>query len=283
MIKTPPTEEKLRTLCENGLWETAELLIKEHKLTQFIIKDGKLAEALVGTEKWLAQFITVDPETLALKDIARKLANCPDEILIHGATGTGKEIIARSMIGDRKGPFKSVNCGGLPENLVESELFGHKRGSFTGATVDKVGMFEAAANGVMFLDEVADLPLNIQGKLLRALQEKVVRPVGSNEEIKINCKFVAASKKSLKKMLEKDTFRDDLYARLSTFELDIKSIKERQCDIKPIIEAMGEPGKLFLAELAKMGRRIDELETRFNVRSLQQYVKRFAVLGKIEI
>jgi transcriptional regulator with PAS, ATPase and Fis domain len=146
----------------------------------------------------LNNFITEDAKMLELKSLVRLLALRNDPVLIHGESGTGKEIIASSLHGHRKGLFLAVNTTSLPDNLLESELFGHVKGSFTGADKDRVGKLEAAANGTIFLDEIGDMKPNMQEKLLRALQEKVITPVGSNEERPINCRVIAATHKVIR-------------------------------------------------------------------------------------
>lgn len=284
MINTdaPPTEEDLVLLIKNGLSDIARSMIEQWKLS-YVIEDGQLKDALKGTALQLKRFITEDPDMIALKDSVHKLSKCDDEILITGETGTGKEIIAKAMIGDRQAKFIAVNCAGLPSELIESELFGHKRGSFTGSlATDKEGMFSVAGEGVMFLDEIGELPLGVQGKLLRAIQEKTIRKVGSNTEEKIYCKFVCATRCNLKKMVTEGTFRDDLFARISTFELHITPLRDRESDIKPIIASMPK-GKEFNDAIARAGIPVHKLDTQFNVRSLQQHVKRWAVLGRMPL
>jgi transcriptional regulator with PAS, ATPase and Fis domain len=225
----------------------------------------------------LKEFITIEDETLRMKEDARKIAKSEHEVLITGETGTGKELIAKSMIGERIGAIKAVNCAGFPSELIESELFGHIRGSFTGANTEKEGLLSAAKDGIMFLDEVGELPMHVQAKLLRALQDKSIRKVGSNVEEKITCKFVCATHRNLKKMVESKEFRQDLYARISTLELHIKPLRDRKCDIVPITESL-KGGKDFLL---KHQDELPLLDLSLNVRSLQQHVIRFAVLGRL--
>lgn len=284
MVNTniPPTEDELILLLKNGLVDIAQSMLDQWKMP-YIIENGELKDSLKGTALQLKRFITQDAGMIALKESVHKLSKCDDEILITGETGTGKEIIARAMMGDRQAKFIAVNCAGLPSELIESELFGHKRGSFTGSlATDKEGMFSVAGEGVMFLDEIGELPLAVQGKLLRAVQEKTIRKVGSNLEEKIYCKFVCATKRNLKSMVTDGTFRDDLFARISTFELHITPLRDRENDIKPIIASMPK-GKEFNEALATAGIPVHKLDTQFNVRSLQQHVKRWAVLGKMPL
>jgi transcriptional regulator with PAS, ATPase and Fis domain len=285
-VRIIPSESSLRALLANNMTEAVQSLLNINPELTFKIENGQLVDSVTGAELWLKRFITEDPDSITMKVDAMKLAKVDDEVLIIGETGTGKEIIARSMIGDREGKFIAVNCAGLPETLIESELFGHKAGSFTGADKGKKGMLTAAAKGVLFLDEIGELPLTVQGKLLRALQEKKIRPVGENEEIDISCRFVCATHRDLRKMVEERLFRQDLYARISTFELRIKPLRNRTCDIAPIVLSIGESLKMgakaqeFLATYTEDILN-DKIDLSLNVRSLEQSLKRFNVLGKI--
>jgi len=182
------------------------------------------------------------------------------------------------MIGNREGPIKALNCAGFPEELIESELFGHVKGAFTDAKVDKVGLMQAAKDGICFLDEVGELPLTVQAKLLRVIQSKKLRKVGSNEEVDINCKFVCATNRNVKTMVEQGSFRKDLYARLSTLEIHIEPLKVRPNDVEPILLSM--PGGKKLIEAYSISE-IKKRDLSLNVRSLQQLVIRYNVLGAI--
>ncbi len=167
-------------------------------------------------------------------NIIKKVALAPTNILITGESGTGKEVIAKAIhfngpLSDK--PFITVNCGAIPENLIESELFGHKKGSFTGAVSDKDGLFLAANKGTLFLDEVGELPLNMQVKLLRALQERVIRPVGENKNINIDVRIVAATNRHLEEMVTEGTFRQDLYYRLNVINIHAPALRERLEDV----------------------------------------------------
>jgi two-component system response regulator PilR (NtrC family) len=189
------------------------------------------------------------------KQIA-KLARSQAPIYICGESGSGKEVVAR-MIHEQgpraSGPFVPVNCGAIPSELMESEFFGHRKGSFTGAVTDKEGLFQAAHGGTLFLDEVADLPLPMQVKLLRAIQEKAVRPVGSQQESAIDVRLLSATHKDLARLVEAGDFRQDLYYRINVIELRVPSLRERQEDIglfaTHILNAMareygGEPPRI---------------------------------------
>ncbi len=171
--------------------------------------------------------------------LSRKLARSQAPILISGESGTGKELAARLVhtSGPRADkPFVPVNCGAIPEHLMESEFFGYKKGSFTGATQDKIGLFQAANGGTLFLDEVADLPQHMQVKLLRAIQERAVRPIGAQAEVATDVRILSATHKDLGKLVETGAFRQDLYYRLNVIELRMPSLRERPEDIPELAE-----------------------------------------------
>lgn len=173
----------------------------------------------------------------ALLKMIERVGPSRTNILVIGDSGTGKELVARlihdsSPLKDR--PFVPVNCGAIPETLIESELFGHKKGSFTGAVADKPGLFEAANGGTLFLDEVGELPLSMQVKLLRALQDKTIRRVGGNESTKVDCRIIAATNRDLEAGVAKGTFREDLFYRLNVIMIRTPPLKERPGDI-PIL------------------------------------------------
>lgn len=171
----------------------------------------------------------------ALRKKITKLARSQAPVFIHGESGSGKELAAHMIHeqGSRaKQPFIPINCGAIPSELMESEFFGHKKGSFTGATSDKDGLFKAADGGTLFLDEVADLPIQMQVKLLRAIQEKKIRPVGDHNEYPIDVRILSASHKDLLPLIKQGKFREDLYYRINVIELNIPSLRERQQDIE---------------------------------------------------
>lgn len=173
----------------------------------------------------------------AIFDLIKRVSQAPTNVLITGESGTGKEVVAKAIhyngpLKDK--PFVTINCGAIPENLMESEMFGHKKGSFTGAIVDKVGLFEVADGGTLFLDEVGELPVSIQVKLLRAIQERVIRRVGATEDLKIEVRIIAATNRNLEEMVNKGTFRQDLFYRLNVIGIRTPSLRERADDI-PIL------------------------------------------------
>ncbi len=180
------------------------------------------------------QLIGDSPVMKKLNDIIKKLARSQAPVFIYGESGTGKELVARSIhqqSARRDGPFIAVNCGAIPENLVESEFFGYKKGSFTGANKDTPGLFTSANGGTIFLDEVADLPLAMQVKLLRAIQERAVRPIGGDNEIPIDVRILSATHKNLTKLVENHEFREDLYYRLNVISLGMPPLRKRGSDI----------------------------------------------------
>jgi len=175
----------------------------------------------------------------ALKKMITRVASSKTNILIIGESGTGKELVARALhelSPVANGPFIAVNCGAIPETLIESELFGHKKGSFTGAHVDKPGLFEAADGGTLFLDEIGELPISMQVKLLRALQDRAIRRVGANDTIKIDVRIVAATNKNLEEAAKKGTFREDLYYRLNVILLETPPLRNRVGDMELLTE-----------------------------------------------
>lgn len=168
-------------------------------------------------------------------DLVRRVSQAPSNVLVTGESGTGKEVVAKAI--HFNGPLKdkafvTVNCGAIPEQLMESEMFGHKKGSFTSAIADKAGLFEAANGGTLFLDEIGELPISIQVKLLRALQERVIRRVGANEDIKVDIRIIAATNRSLEKMVEQGTFRQDLFYRLNVIQIQLPPLRERREDVR---------------------------------------------------
>ncbi|MCO7225309.1 sigma-54 dependent transcriptional regulator [Pleionea sp. CnH1-48] len=180
------------------------------------------------------QFIGSTDCVQRLKQTILKVAKSQAPIYVHGESGTGKEMVARLIHknGPRTdGPFIAVNCGAIPSELVESEFFGHKKGSFTGASQDKEGLFQAANGGTLFLDEIADLSLSMQVKLLRAIQERAIRSIGSDQEVNVDIRIISASHKDLKALVKDGHFRQDLFYRVNVIEVDVPALRERRDDI----------------------------------------------------
>lgn len=174
------------------------------------------------------------PQMVEVREMITRVARSQATIFIHGESGTGKEVAARAIheqSSRSEGPFIAVNCGAIPENLVESEFFGYKKGAFTGANQDTDGLFVAASGGTLFLDEVADLPLPMQVKLLRAIQERAVRPIGSDREESIDTRIISATNHNLAEKVKKGEFREDLYYRLNVIGIDLPPLREREGDI----------------------------------------------------
>ena len=223
----------------------------------------------------------------AVLDKVRLVAGTDATVLIGGETGTGKELIARAihMHSDRRRrPFVKVNCASIPAELLESELFGHERGSFTGAIAQRIGRFEAAHGGTLFLDEVGELPLHLQSKLLRAVQEQEFERVGGSRTIEVDVRIVAATNRDLKAMVEENRFRADLYYRLAVFPVNVPPLRERHEDI-PLL------ARYFVRKhAARMDRNIESIPTYAlealmnydwpgNIRELQNVIERSVVLS----
>jgi two-component system response regulator PilR (NtrC family) len=228
------------------------------------------------------------PAIEALRAMIERLARSQAPVHIAGESGTGKELAARLIHGrsPRGGsPFVPVNCGAIPSELMESEFFGHLKGSFTGATRDKIGLFQAAEGGTLFLDEVADLPLHMQVKLLRALQERAVRPVGSETEVPVNVRVISATHRALGELLAQGSFRQDLYYRLNVIEIRTPALREHPEDIPLLATAI-------LARLAQSNalpappvlepealRRLRDYSFPGNVRELENVLERAVTLS----
>jgi two-component system response regulator PilR (NtrC family) len=199
------------------------------KLASFPERDRRSRETLLGDSAIMQ----------TIRSTIAKLARSQAPVYISGESGTGKELVARLI--HAKGPrndkaFVPVNCGAIPSELMESEFFGHKKGSFTGAVSDKEGLFQAANGGTLFLDEVAELPLHMQVKLLRAIQEKAVRPVGEQKEIPVDVRVLSATHKDLARLVEAGGFRQDLYYRINVIELKVPSLRQRREDIPQLAQ-----------------------------------------------
>lgn len=224
-VSKPVDLKKLRDLVQ-----TALKLSENNEIPAPVVKaTTQKSSPIIGESAAIKQ----------LKNTIAKLARSQAPVFIHGESGTGKELVAKQIHAQgphASGAFIPVNCGAIPETLMESEFFGHKKGSFTGAIEDKIGLFEAANHGTLFLDEVADLPLSMQVKLLRAIQEKAVKAVGGVAEVAIDTRILSATHKNLELEVEKGNFRQDLYYRLNVIKLDVPSLKARGDDILLLAE-----------------------------------------------
>jgi len=241
------------------------------------VKDADSFGGLIGKSR----------EMLNVYSITNKVAETTVNVLILGDSGTGKELVARAIHqnGPRKEkPFVVINCGGIPEHLLESELFGYMKGSFTGAYADKPGLFEVAAGGTLFLDEIGELPMILQVKLLRAIQEKTFRRVGGAEDIKVDVRILAATNQDLAQNVRDGSFREDLYYRLNVVPIHIPPLRERTEDIIPLIDHFVQK---YSAGFDKESRKISSysmellLEYGFpgNVRELENIIEKSVALG----
>ena len=233
------------------------------------------------------QMIGESPALKNIQSMIEKVAPSDARVLITGSNGSGKELVAHAIhsLSERsKNPIVEVNCAAIPSELIESELFGHVKGSFTGAIKDKQGKFEQANGGTLFLDEIGDMSLVAQAKVLRALQENKVSPVGSDKEIKVDVRVLAATNKDLKKEIEAGKFREDLYHRLSVIEIHVPSLDERKDDIpilvkhfaKLISEEQGTSVKEFDDKAIKA---LQNFSWTGNIRELRNVVERLIILG----
>ncbi|MBT9428769.1 two-component system response regulator GlrR [Candidatus Symbiopectobacterium endolongispinus] len=199
------------------------------------IDDALALSAPAGESHWRETIVTRSPVMLRLLEQAKLVAQFDVSVLINGQSGTGKEVLARAIHSASprtKNAFIAINCGALPEPLLESELFGHAKGAFTGAVSSREGLFQAAEGGTLFLDEIGDMPLSLQVKLLRVLQERKVRPLGSNRDIDINVRILSATHRDLPVAMEKGEFREDLYYRLNVVTMKLPALHERAEDIQ---------------------------------------------------
>lgn len=214
--------DEVRLNIQNAL-RSRNLEVENRTLKKELVKEYSF-QNMVGNS----------PAMHAIYDMVKRVSQTPTNVLITGESGTGKEVVAKAIhyngpLKDK--PFVTVNCGAIPENLMESEMFGHKKGSFTGAVADKAGLFEVADGGTLFLDEVGELPLTIQVKLLRAIQERVIRRVGATEDMKVDVRIIAATNRNLEEMVAKGGFRQDLFYRLNVINIKTPGLRERREDV----------------------------------------------------
>lgn len=217
-----------------------ELLITVQRALDYssALNENADLKAQLGTRYRLENIVAESQAMQNVCDMIKRVAPTDATVLIYGESGTGKELVAKAIHAssnrkDKK--FLAVNCAALPEPLLESEMFGHVKGAFTGATANKEGLFEAAKGGTIFLDEIGSMPLSIQGKLLRVLQEKEVRRVGSNDTIATDARVIAATNTRLETLLKDGQFREDLYYRLSVIPIEVRPLRERSEDILPLV------------------------------------------------
>ncbi|AUC85167.1 response regulator [Polaribacter sp. ALD11] len=275
-ISKPPDLNRLLNTVRNAL-DKKVLVVENKRLKKKVSKSYQM----IGESAAISH----------IKDIIEKVAATDARVLITGPNGTGKELVAHWLHekSDRvKAPMIEVNCAAIPSELIESELFGHVKGSFTGANKDRAGKFEAANGGTIFLDEIGDMSLSAQAKVLRALQENKIQRVGSDRDIKVNVRIVAATNKNLKVEIAEGRFREDLYHRLAVILIQVPSLNDRREDIPLLVdffttkisEEQGTPKKAFSSIAIKL---LQEYDWTGNIRELRNVVERLIILGEKEV
>lgn len=275
-ISKPPDLNRLLNTVRNAL-DRKELVIENSRLKKKVSKNYEM--------------IGESPAIFHIKDMIEKVAPTEARVLITGPNGTGKELVAHwvHQKSERSnGPMVEVNCAAIPSELIESELFGHVKGAFTSANKDRAGKFEAANGGTIFLDEVGDMSLSAQAKVLRALQENKVQRVGSDRDIKVDVRVVTATNKDLKKEIAEGNFREDLYHRLAVILIKVPSLNDRRDDIPLLVDYFSEKistehgtaKKTFAPKAIKL---LQEYDWTGNIRELRNVVERLIILGGKEI
>ena len=274
IIKTPSLVDEVRVTVSRGVEDRS--LRQENRVLKRELH--RSLDSLLG----------VSPRIKALKELLATVAPTNSTILVTGETGTGKELVARAIhaaSGRSDRSFVSVNCGAFPETLLESELFGYVKGAFTGATTNKKGLFEYADTGTLFLDEIAEMSLAMQVKLLRVLQERLVRPVGASEEVPVDVRLIVATNKDLQQRVQEGSFREDLYYRISVIPVQLPPLRDRREDIpllalhflKKFARAMNRPVHKIEEQAMKCLERYDWAG---NVRELENAIERAVALEK---
>jgi two-component system, NtrC family, nitrogen regulation response regulator NtrX len=275
-ISKPPDLNRLLNTVRNAL-DKKQLVVENKILKKKVSKNYEM----IGESQPINQ----------IKQMVDKVAQTDARVLITGPNGTGKELVAhqlheKSMRAEF--PLIEVNCAAIPSELIESELFGHVKGAFTSAIKDRAGKFEAADGGTIFLDEIGDMSLAAQAKVLRALQENLIQRVGADKDIKVNVRVVAATNKDLKKEIEEGRFREDLYHRLAVILIKVPALNDRRDDIPLLIEyfaskiaeEQGNVQKSFSSQAIKL---LQEYDWTGNIRELRNVVERLIILGGSEI
>ncbi len=275
-ISKPPDLNRLLNTVRNAL-DKKQLVVENKILKKKVSKNYEI----IGESDAINQ----------IKLMIDKVASTDARVLITGPNGTGKELVAHQLHEKSEraaSPMIEVNCAAIPSELIESELFGHVKGAFTSAVKDRAGKFEAADGGTIFLDEIGDMSLSAQAKVLRALQENLIQRVGADKDIKINVRVVAATNKDLKKEIAEGRFREDLYHRLAVILIKVPSLNDRRSDIPLLIEHFankiaeehGNVAKTFSKEAIKL---LQEYDWTGNIRELRNVVERLIILGGNEI
>lgn len=266
--------------------ENQELLKQQSDLNQLLIVENKELKGRIYQTLQLDQIIGRSPAMEKVFGLIEKVASSTATVCLNGETGTGKELFAATIHQNspvRDGKFIAQNCAAFPPDLLESEMFGYHKGAFSGATTNKKGLFEAAHKGTLFLDEIGEMPMSLQSKLLRVLQEGEVRPLGSNETIKVQVRIIAATNRSLIDMIKKGTFREDLYYRLNVFPIQLPSLRERAADIPALTHYfIDKYAKQYGKDIKKLDPKVlDFLQSYHypgNVRELQNIIERAVIL-----
>lgn len=273
-IAKPFKVEEVKVLVKNALEKSS--LQKENRRLKHEVQERYSFGGLVGKSKKMRE----------VYDLIEKVANSMANVLVLGESGTGKELAAKAVHYNsprHDKPFVAVNCGAIPETLMEAELFGHKKGSFTGAIADRAGLFEQAEGGTLFLDEIGEVPLQLQAKLLRVLQEREFRRVGGTSAIKADVRIIAASNRDLEEQVKEGTFREDLFYRLNVVPVQMPPLRERPEDIPPLVEYFYKKFAQFsgAGEIITPGAMKALVSYPFpgNVRELENLVERCVVLG----
>jgi len=275
-ISKPPDLNRLLNTVRIAL-DRKELVVENKMLKKKVSKNYEM----IGESKAISQ----------IKDMIEKVATTDARVLITGPNGTGKELVAHWLHQKSEranGPMIEVNCAAIPSELIESELFGHVKGAFTSAVKDREGKFEAANGGTIFLDEVGDMSLSAQAKVLRALQENKIQRVGNDKDIKVDVRVIAATNKDLKKEIEEKRFREDLYHRLAVILIQVPALNDRREDIPLLIdyftskiaEEQGTAKKAFSPKAIKL---LQEYDWTGNIRELRNVVERLIILGGKEV
>ena len=275
-ISKPPDLNRLLTTVRNAL-DKKELVQENKVLKKMVSRDYQM----IGQSKEISN----------IKEIIDKVAPTDARVLITGSNGTGKELVAHWLHekSDRKGaPFIEVNCAAIPSELIESELFGHVKGAFTSAVRDRAGKFEAANKGTIFLDEIGDMSLSAQAKVLRALQESKISRVGTDKDIKVDVRVIAATNKDLQLEIAEGRFREDLYHRLAVILINVPSLNDRREDIPLLVEHFAakiasEHGSVTKKFTKKALEQLKKYNWTGNIRELRNVVERLIILGGTEI